>query len=96
MLALVLGGRTDQVVIQKLSSQPAPPRRVQAGPGLRQVLWSPDGRWLLISWPAADQLVFARVKGPWRIAAVGHITRQLGRSGEFPELEGWCCTAHGR
>jgi hypothetical protein len=96
MLALVLGGRTDQVVLDKLSSPHFSPRLVLHGAGLRQVLFSPDGRWLLISWPAADQLVFARVTGAARIAAVSHIAQQLGRRGDFPELDGWCCTAHGR
>jgi dipeptidyl aminopeptidase/acylaminoacyl peptidase len=94
-LALVLGGRIDQVVLDKLSSARATPHRLLSGAGLRQVLWSPDGQWLLISWPAANQLVFARVKGGARTAAVSHIAQQFGR-GEFPQLEGWCCTAHGR
>jgi hypothetical protein len=93
LLALVLGGRSDQVVLDKLSAPRSSPRRLLLGAGLRQVLWSPDGRWLLISWPAADQLVFVRVKGMARTAAVSHIARQFGASGEFPQLEGWCCTA---
>jgi hypothetical protein len=95
-LAVVLGGRTDEVVIDQLSPPRSSPRRVLVGVGLRQVLWSPDGRWLLISWPAADQLVFAHMTGRTWLAAVSHIAQQFGRSGQFPELEGWCCTARGR
>jgi hypothetical protein len=67
-----------------------------AGPGLGQVLWSPDGRWLLVSWPAADQLVFIGVTGATRIAAVSHIAQHFssgGRASGFPQLDGWCCQA---
>jgi hypothetical protein len=95
LLALVLGGRTDEVVLARPSAPRSSPRRVLVGAGLRQVLWSPDGHWLLISWPAADQLVFRRITGGSRTAAVSHIAQQFGRSGEFPELEGWCCTTRG-
>jgi hypothetical protein len=75
-------------------------RRVLSGAGLGQLAWSPDGRWLLVSWPAADQWVFVRVAGTPRIAAVSRIARQFsirdahGEAG-FPRIEGWCCTARG-
>lgn len=51
--------------------------------------WSPDGRWLLVSWPAADQWVFVRVVGPRRVVAVSHIAPQFDG---FPRIEGWCCS----
>ncbi len=39
------------------------------GPGeLRDLAWSPDGRWLLVTWPTANQWVFLRV-GSARIRA---------------------------
>jgi hypothetical protein len=72
---------------------------VLSGAGIRQVLWAPDGRWLLASWPAADQWVFVRVGGGPRIAAASGIEQQFAgastRAGAraFPRLEGWCCTA---
>ncbi|HEX3454573.1 MAG TPA: hypothetical protein VHS03_08105 [Gaiellaceae bacterium] len=56
--------------------------------GLRQVVASPDGRWLLVTWPAADQWVFVRVAAPHTIRAYSQITRQFGR-GTFPEVSGW-------
>lgn len=56
---------------------------------LRQVVSSPDGRWLLLSWPAADQWVFMRAQGPRRISAGSNITAQFG--GAFPIVGGWCC-----
>lgn len=92
-LALVLGGATDEVVLDDLLARGAAPRRVLPGAGLGQVVWSPDGRWLLVSWPTADQWVFIRVKGTPRIAAVSHIAQQFAGSGPFPQLDSWCCTA---
>jgi hypothetical protein len=54
----------------------------------RDLARSPDGRWLLVTWPTADQFVFVRVVGPRRIRAVSGITRQFG-GGSFPRLAGW-------
>jgi hypothetical protein len=97
MLALVLGGPSSQVVIENLTAHRMSPRRVLAGAGLRDLVWSPDGRWLLVSWPVADQWVFVSVSGTPRIDAVSHIARQFsaGRHGGFPRIEGWCCTGAG-
>jgi hypothetical protein len=53
---------------------------------LSQVVPSPDGRWLLLGWPAADEWVFLRLGGR-RIAAVANIAGQLG--GAFPAVGGW-------
>jgi hypothetical protein len=55
-----------------------------------QVTWSPDGRWLLVTWPTADQWVFVRVDGKRTIRAVSNVSEQF-RSGSFPRVEGWCC-----
>ena len=51
--------------------------------------WSPDGSWLLVSWPAADQWIFVRADAT-RIRAVSNISEQF-RSRAFPRVEGWCC-----
>jgi hypothetical protein len=56
----------------------------------RDVARSPDGRWLLVTWPTADQWVFVRTSGKRRIVAVSGITRQFG-GGAFPRIAGWCC-----
>ncbi len=58
------------------------------GGALYQVLPSPDGRWLLVTAPAADQWIFVRVRGARRIVAVSGITRQFG-GGSFPHVSGW-------
>ncbi|MGI8478483.1 MAG: hypothetical protein ACR2M2_01260 [Gaiellaceae bacterium] len=62
-----------------------------SGPGhFEDVIWSPDGRWLLVTWPAADQWVFIRAAEPRRIRAVSNIAKQF-RSASFPRVEGWYC-----
>lgn len=57
-------------------------------PGLRQIVSAPDGRWLLLTWPAADQWVFVRAHGTHMIHAYSGITRQFGM-GSFPVVSGW-------
>ena len=52
---------------------------------------SPDGRWLLVGWPTADQWVFIGTGSRRRIRAVSNVSGQF-RSASFPRLEGWCCT----
>jgi hypothetical protein len=56
----------------------------------RDVARSPDGNWLLVTWPTADQWVFVRTDGRRKIEAVSGITRQFG-GGSFPRIAGWCC-----
>jgi hypothetical protein len=95
-LALVIGG--DRVVIVRAGAASSPVRPLLAVAGLRELSWSPNGRWLLASLPAADQWVFVRALGPPRVAAVGRIAQQFSSGGSarsFPALEGWCCTVQG-
>lgn len=60
-----------------------------------KLTWSPDRKWLLVSWPSADQWVFLEIPGGVRrIDAVGGITAEFdpgARGGAFPLVEGWCC-----
>jgi hypothetical protein len=91
-LAVVLDGR-DVVV-----GSGGVLRQVLAGAGVTAVRWSPDSRWLLVTWPAANQWVFVRVAGTPRIEAVSRISQQFSSGGAalaFPELDGWCCTVQG-
>jgi len=53
---------------------------------LRQVVPSPDGRWLLLTWPEADQWLFVRTAGRHRVTAAANIAEQLG--GGFA-VDGW-------
>ncbi len=56
----------------------------------RDAARTPDGRWLLVTWPTADQWVFVRLSGRRKIVAVSGITEQFG-GGTFPRIAGWCC-----
>jgi hypothetical protein len=73
--------------------RPGHSRLLFAGPGdFGDVAWAPDGRWLLVTWPAADQWVF--LHGP-RLRAVANIREQFPRRdgrGPLLQLAGrWCC-----
>jgi hypothetical protein len=71
------------------------PRELYTGPGhLRDLVLSPDGRWLVAAWPEADQLLFLRLAPP-RIRAVDAIRREFDPggtgTGSFPRVAEWCC-----
>jgi hypothetical protein len=90
--------RNGDVTLVDLTAIGQAPRQVFAGDGLRQLAWSPDGNWLLVSWPPADQWIFIRASGRPRIAAASRIAEQLALGTAhrpFPELDGWCCTVTG-
>ena len=72
------------------------PERLQTAEGrLDEVVFSPDGRWLLAGWPAADQLLFLPLRGRQGIVAVDDVRREFDPGGAtvpgFPRLVGWCC-----
>lgn len=95
-LALVLGA--DQVLVARTGSRTAAMRQVLAGAGIRDVGFSPDGDWLLVSWPTANQWVFLHLTGAPHVTAVSRITQQFSSAGSasaFPQLDGWCCRAQG-
>jgi hypothetical protein len=67
------------------------PQRLFAGAGrLAGLVWSPDGEWVVVGWPSADQWLFVRSNGRHRLVAVSNVAAQF-RSSTFPRLEGWCC-----
>jgi hypothetical protein len=73
--------------------RPGPAPLLFAGPGnFGDVAWSPNGRWLLVNWPAANQWVFLHGS---RARAVANIRQQFPRSdglGPMLEVAGrWCC-----
>jgi hypothetical protein len=53
-----------------------------------QALWSPNKRWVLVTWPTADQWVFVRTGGRRRIVGASRISAQFGR---YPRIASWCC-----
>jgi hypothetical protein len=104
--ALLRHGRagTSEVVLIRPAGAPgrgrtgpalpaATTRRVLAVPGtLTDLLASPDGRWLLLSAPDADQWLLVRTAGGGRIVARSDIARQFDpgrRTGTPPRPAGW-------
>jgi hypothetical protein len=49
--------------------------------------WSPDSRWLLVGWPAADQWLFIDTQRPRHVKPFERISEQFG--GGFPGVSGW-------
>ncbi len=107
-LSLHPGGRSAAVVgnaggVVSVPLAGGEARRLFDGGGrFSGVAWSPDGRWLLASWRAADQWVFIHSPGARRgapdarrVVTFSQIERQLDPGGDgrrgFPELGGWCC-----
>jgi dipeptidyl aminopeptidase/acylaminoacyl peptidase len=89
-------GGQSEVVLLDAERRARAPRRVFVGAGtLGDLAWSPDGRWLLIGWPSADQWLFVRSSDARRIVAVSDIARQFqpGAPGAAaaPSISGWCC-----
>jgi dipeptidyl aminopeptidase/acylaminoacyl peptidase len=70
--------------------------QIQQGEGrLEDVVFSPNGRWLLTGWPEADQLLFMRLPGVSGYVVVPDVRREFDPGGvgaiEFPRIVGWCC-----
>ncbi|MDQ6818404.1 MAG: hypothetical protein M3018_13505, partial [Actinomycetota bacterium] len=95
-LALLTPRTVTLVDAAGLRALPAPVFTVPHG-GLRQLSWSPDGRWLLASWPPADQWIFIHASGSPRLEIVSHVAEQFSSAGgsSFPHIDGWCCTVRG-
>lgn len=66
---------------------------------LQDVAWSPDGRWLLVTWPDLDQFLFLRLARVRRVLSVSAISREFDPGGEgggvFPRVAGWCACPNG-
>jgi WD40-like Beta Propeller Repeat len=72
------------------------PHRLFSGLGrLGEVAYSPDGRWLLLTWRSADQWLFLNPAHPGRVVAISDISAQFDPGATspvaFPGAVGWCC-----
>ena len=54
------------------------------------LVWAPDGRWLLVGWRSADQWLFISSDGK-RIRTVSNVSEQFRSRSGFPRVQGWCC-----
>lgn len=97
LVLIVSSGAENEALVERLGASGPAPRRLLTGEGLGQAIWSPNGRWVLVTWPAADQWVFIRALGAPRIVAVSRIRQQFAGRGAtaFPQVSGWCCSAAG-
>jgi hypothetical protein len=87
---LALLRRGDLLLVDPVRFQ-ARPQRLLVGLGpLDGLMWSPDGRWIQVGWPTADQWLFLRVQGNRKLRAVANVSEQF-RSRSFPRVDGWCC-----
>jgi hypothetical protein len=55
---------------------------------LERVVWSPDGRWLLLGWPSADEWLFIRSAKVRKVVPISGIGEAFGPEAR---IEGWCC-----
>jgi WD40 repeat protein len=86
-------GRSEVLLLDP--SRGLRPTVLFAGPGrFGTPAWSPDGRTLLVPWPAADQWLYLRPSGDARVTAATAIAAQFspGRAGpRFADAVSWCC-----
>jgi dipeptidyl aminopeptidase/acylaminoacyl peptidase len=96
-LAMTLNSRDGraQALAIDIRHSHAKPRALFAGAGrFADVRWSPDDRWVLLSWPAANQWLFLRSASVSGVSAVRDIARQFDpgvRKAKFPAVADWCC-----
>jgi hypothetical protein len=81
--------RPDQSSLQITGTETGPTREIFKGAGIfTNVVWSPDGRVLLLDWSSARQWLFIHSVPVKRIAPVSNIRANFGKE---PSLAGWCC-----
>ena len=82
-------GRSHVWFYPQLRPDATAARRVFAGAGdLDRIAWSPDARWLLLSWRSADQWLFIRSAAVRKVIPVSGIEQAFGPQAT---LAGWCC-----
>jgi hypothetical protein len=93
-LGVVVRGATRSEVRVVDLDHPGHAKLVFAGPGtFGDVAWSPDGSWLLVSWPAANQWVFLHGAHAHAVANIAEQFPRHDHLGPMLQLAGrWCCT----
>lgn len=89
--AYQLNGRSQLWIVPRIRPDANAARRLFTGAGsFDHLSWTPDGRWVLVAWPTADQWLSIRSNGGG-IRAVSNVSEQF-RSRSFPRVQGWCCS----
>jgi WD40 repeat protein len=70
------------------------------GPGpFQDLVWSPNGRWLLVTWPGPDQWLFFRTPSVRELVPISNVSREFDPGGTdvsaFPRVSGWAPPATG-
>ena len=82
-------GRSFVWLVPRLVPDASAARKLFESAGrLGAVHVSPDGRWLLLPWPEADQWLLVRAAGRPRVDGVAGIAARFGRR---VAVAGWCC-----
>ncbi len=84
-----VAGRSTVWFYPQLRPDATAARRVFTGAGdFDRIAWSPDARWLLLSWRSADQWLFIRSAAVRKVIPVSGIEEAFGPDA-LPA--GWCC-----
>jgi Tol biopolymer transport system component len=82
-------GRSTIWFYSRLGPDTTAAQRVFTGTGeFDRIAWSPDGRWLMLSWRSADQWLFIRSAAVSKVIPVSGIE---GAFGPHALPAGWCC-----
>jgi hypothetical protein len=82
-------GRSTVWFYPQIQADATAARRVFSGAGdFGRIVWSPDARWLMVSWRSADQWLFIRSAAVRKVIPVSGIQEAFG-----PDAvpAGWCC-----
>ena len=78
-----------QSSLQLTGVEAGPTHQVLKGAGaFTNVVWAPNGRWLLLDWRTADQWLFIRAPKVKKITPISNIGANFGAGAS---LVGWCC-----
>jgi hypothetical protein len=83
---VVAGARKTRVL--ELPLRGGAPRQVFQG-DVDGLAWSEDGRHLLLAWRDTGEWLLLGPGG--RIRALNDVAKELGATGGFPRVAGWCC-----
>jgi hypothetical protein len=82
-------GRSTVWFYPQLKPDATAARRVFTGAGdFDRIAWSPDARWLMLSWRSADQWLFIRSAAVRKVIPISGIEEAFGPDAV---AAGWCC-----